>query len=140
MVGLFEKGCQVVAGSRYMKGGRQVGGGFIKTTMTRLAGLSLHHLIGLPIHDATNSYRLYGRKLLESVEIESDGGFELGIELTVKAYLMGFRIGEVPTSWTDRTAGRSRFRLLGWLPKYFGWYWKALIGTRFGLVRPRIGR
>jgi len=93
--------------------------------------------VGIPTHDVTNSYRLYGKKFLDSVQIESDGGFELGIELTVKAYLMGLKIGEVPTAWTDRTAGVSRFRLLKWLPRYFRWYWKALVGTRFGLKRPR---
>ena len=50
------------------------------------------------------------------------GGFELGLELTVKAYRLGMRVAEVPTTWRDRTAGESHFRLRKWLPHYLRWY------------------
>ena len=53
---------------------------------SRAAGLSLHWLGGLPVHDATSNFRLYSKRLLNQVTIESTGGFELGIELTVKAH------------------------------------------------------
>ena len=56
--------------------------------------------------------------MLERVTIESDGGFELGLELTVKAYALGMRLAEVPTTWNDRTAGQSHFKLWEWLPRY----------------------
>ena len=99
--------------------------------MSRIAGLSLHWLGGLPIHDATSNYRLYSKRLLQRVTIESTGGFELGLELTVKAYALGMRVAEVPTTWRDRTAGQSRFQLWKWLPRYLHWYWVG-IGVRFG--------
>ena len=102
--------------------------------MSRTAGLSLHWLGGMPIHDPTNNFRLYSKRLLERVTIESTGGFELGIELTVKAHLMGMRIAEVPTTWRDRTAGESRFKLWQWLPRYLKWYWRG-IGGRFGAIK-----
>jgi len=130
MFALASGGADVVAGSRYMKGGNQVGGPLLKRTMSRVAGLSLHWLGGLPIHDATSNYRLYSKRLLQRVTIESNGGFELGLELTVKAYALGMRIAEVPTTWRDRTAGKSRFRLLAWLPRYLRWYWVG-IAARF---------
>jgi len=130
MFALASGGADVVAGSRYMKGGNQVGGPLLKRTMSRVAGLSLHWLGGLPIHDATSNYRLYSKRLLKRVTIESNGGFELGLELTVKAYALGMRIAEVPTTWRDRTAGKSRFRLLAWLPRYLRWYWVG-IAARF---------
>jgi len=47
---------------------------------------------------------------------ESRGGFELNLKLTVKAFLAGYRIAEVPSTWRDRTSGQSRFRLFKWLP------------------------
>ncbi len=121
-------GADVVAGSRYMRGGRQVGGPLLKRSMSRAAGLSLHWVGGLPVHDATSNFRLYSRRLLDQVTIESTGGFELGIELTVKAYLLGLRVAEVPTTWRDRTAGQSRFRLWTWLPRYLYWYRRGLSG------------
>ena len=122
MVALARDGADVVAASRYMKGGRQEGGPLIKRTLSRLAGLSLHWFGRLPIHDATNNFKLYRRDFLESVTIESKGGFELAIELSVKAALAGRRLAEVPTTWRDRTAGQSRFRLRAWLPLYLRWY------------------
>jgi glycosyltransferase involved in cell wall biosynthesis len=131
MYALVQGGADVVAGSRYMTGGHQVGGPLLKRTMSRVAGLSLHWLGGLPIHDATSNFRMYSKRLLQRVTIESTGGFELGIELTVKAYALGMRVAEVPTTWRDRTAGQSRFQLWKWLPRYLRWYWVG-IAARFG--------
>ncbi|HKY51145.1 MAG TPA: glycosyltransferase [Candidatus Limnocylindria bacterium] len=125
MVGLANGGADVVAASRYMRGGRQVGGPPLKALLSRLAGLTLHHLAGLPIHDATSNFRLYRRSFLEAVEIESQAGFELALELTVKAHRAGRKIAEVPTVWRDRTAGTSRFQLRRWLPHYVRWYVRA---------------
>ena len=123
-------GADVVAGSRYMRGGRQLGGPLLKRSMSRAAGLSLHWLGGIPVHDATSNFRMYSKRLLNQVTIESTGGFELGIELTVKAYLLGMTVAEVPTTWRDRTAGTSRFQLWRWLPRYLKWY-RAGIAGRF---------
>ena len=128
MYALASGGADVVAGSRYMRGGRQVGGPLLKRSMSRAAGLSLHWLGGLPVHDATSNFRMYSRRLLDQVTIESTGGFELGIELTVKAYTLGMRVAEVPTTWRDRTAGQSRFKLWSWLPRYLYWYRRGLSG------------
>jgi dolichol-phosphate mannosyltransferase len=134
MYDLARAGADVVAGSRYMRGGRQVGGPLLKRTMSRAAGLSLHWLGGLPVHDATSNFRMYSKRLLNQVSIESKGGFELGLELTVKAYRLGMRVAEVPTTWRDRTEGQSRFRLWQWLPRYLHWYWRGM-GGRLGSSR-----
>jgi hypothetical protein len=134
MYELARGGADVVAGSRYMRGGRQLGGPLLKRSMSRAAGLSLHWLGGLPVHDATSNFRLYSKRLLNQVTIESVGGFELGLELTVKAYLLGMRVAEVPTTWRDRTAGQSRFKLWQWLPRYLHWYWRGMAG-RFKTAR-----
>ncbi len=122
MVALARGGAAVVAASRYVHGGRQLGGPRLKGLLSRMAGLSLHLLAGLPIHDATSNFRLYRRSFLESVTIESRAGFELALELTVKAHRGGHRLAEVPTTWRDRTAGTSSFQLRRWLPHYLRWY------------------
>lgn len=134
MYRLAQTGADVVAGSRYMRGGHQEGGPLLKRTMSRTAGLSLHWLGGLPVHDATSNFRLYSKRLLNQVTIESRGGFELGLELTVKAYRLGMRVAEVPTTWRDRTAGQSRFKTWEWLPRYLHWYWRGMAG-RFAVNR-----
>ncbi len=128
MVALALDGADVVAASRYMRGGRQVGGPLLKRLMSRTAGLTLHWFGGVPVHDSTSNFKLYSRRFLDSVTIESTAGFELALELTVKATLAGRRLAEVPTTWRDRTAGASNFRLRTWLPHYLHWYVAAFRG------------
>lgn len=123
----FDEGSEVVAASRYMKGGHQLGGPILKQILSRGAGLSLYYLTGIPTHDATNSFKIYSKKFLDKTKIESDGGFELGIELTVKAHKSGRKITEIPTTWTY-SAKESRFYLKKWLPKYLKWYFWAFRG------------
>lgn len=112
----------VVCGSRYMRGGRQIGGPPIKSMMSRTAGLSLHYLAGIPTHDATNNFKMYRGSFLGATQIQSQAGFEIGLEMVVKAYVGGYRIGEIPTTWRDRVAGTSRFNIRKWLPHYLRWY------------------
>jgi len=126
-------GADIVCASRYMRGGKQVGGPVVKTILSRLAGLSLHYLFGLPTHDATNNFKLYSRSFLQQVKIESEGGFEIALELVVKAHCNGLRIVEVPTTWTDRSAGSSRFHLVSWMPNYLRWYRYAVMSRLRGL-------
>jgi glycosyltransferase involved in cell wall biosynthesis len=128
MLDLARSGADVVAASRYMKGGRQVGGPLLKRTLSRIAGLSLHWFAGVQTHDPTNNFKLYAQPFLAATTIESQAGFELALELTVKASLAGRRVAEVPTTWRDRTAGQSNFRLRAWLPHYLRWYGLAFRG------------
>src|SRR5437667_9292053 len=126
MATLIRGGADVVAGSRYVRGGRQEGGPLLKRTLSCLAGVSLHYLAGLPIRDATNNFRAYSRRVIEQIPIEGEASFAVALELTLKAHWRGWRVAEVPTTWHDRTAGQSRFRLLAWLPHYLRWYLRAL--------------
>ena len=128
MVALARDGADVVAASRYMPGGGQIGGPLAKRLMSRAAGLTLHWFAGVPTHDPTNNFKLYRRTFLDATPIESTAGFELALELTVKATLAGRRVAEVPTTWRDRTAGQSNFKLRKWLPHYLHWYAIAFRG------------
>ncbi|MBI5700011.1 glycosyltransferase family 2 protein [Candidatus Saganbacteria bacterium] len=127
MYGLVKKGNSVVCASRYMKGGRQIGGPLLKRTLSRLAGLSAYYLTRIPTHDLSNNFRMYDKRFLDSITIESEGGFEIATELTAKAFKSGKMITELPTTWRDRAAGKSNFKLWKWLPRYLHWYfylWK----------------
>jgi len=128
MVAKAQAGADVVAASRYMRGGHQIGGPRLKRLMSRTAGLTLHWFAGVPTHDPTNNFKLYSRRFLDAVTIDSTAGFELALELTVKATLDHRRIDEVPTTWRDRTAGASNFKLRKWLPHYLDWYRRAFVG------------
>jgi len=123
-----KENADIVCASRYMKGGSQKGGPFIKGLMSRMAGISLHLLARVPTYDSTNSFKLYRTSFLQKQKIESSGGFELGLELVAKAHVQKAKIAEVPTIWTDRSAGKSNFKVAAWTPKYLKWYFYAFKG------------
>lgn len=122
MYEMITEGYDLVCGSRYMRGGKQNGGPVLKGFLSRTAGVSLHFLTRVPTHDCTNSFKLYRREMLQSFELESTGGFEIGLEIVVKAYIGGYKIGEIPSEWFDRVEGESHFHMWKWLPRYIHWY------------------
>ena len=97
--------------------------------MSRVAGLSLQLLRARGPSDARRNQRVPclspERRRLETT-IESQGGFEYSLEITAKAFSRGCRITEIPSTWSDRSAGESRFKLRQWLPHYLRWYFYAL--------------
>ena len=83
--------------------------------------------------DASNGFRLFSKKLLNSVCIESHKGFTYSIELLVKARRLRLNIGEIPAQWEERSEGESNFKLATWLFSYLRWYLYGL--TTFWLRR-----
>ncbi|MDQ4145940.1 MAG: glycosyltransferase family 2 protein [Actinomycetota bacterium] len=125
LVRLVEEGAVIAAASRYMPGGRQIGAPAVKQGLSRTAGLSLYALARVGTRDATNSFKAYSKDFLTRAGIESETGFEMGIELVAKARRLRLRVEEVPTTWVERSEGRSNFKLLTWLPSYLRWYFFA---------------
>ncbi|HVV38094.1 MAG TPA: glycosyltransferase family 2 protein [Acidimicrobiales bacterium] len=119
---LVERGVVIAAASRYMRGGQQVGGPAFKSFLSRAAGRSLYTLARAGTHDATNSFKAYNRRFVQDVGIDSDDGFEVGLELVAKARRLRLPIAELPTIWLDRTFGVSNFKMAAWLPRYLRWY------------------
>lgn len=119
---LVERGVVIAAASRYMSGGRQIGGPPLKSSLSRLAGISLYWLGRVGTRDATNSFKAYATDFVTEVGIESDAGFEIGIELVAKARRRRQRVAEIPTIWLERSTGKSSFQVARWLPRYFYWY------------------
>ncbi len=122
---LVERGVVVAAASRYMRGGSQVGGPMIKGALSRLAGRTLHVFARVGTNDATNSFKAYNADFVRAVGIESDAGFEVGLELCAKARRYRQPVAEIPTIWLDRAFGVSNFKMAKWLPKYLRWYMYA---------------
>ena len=70
----IEEGYDLVVASRYCKGGKKIGGPFVKNWLSRVANLSLHHLTGIPTHDMTNAYIIHKKHIIDEVNIRSTGG------------------------------------------------------------------
>ena len=128
---MYEKiveGYDVVCGSRYMPGGgKHQEDSEVKGALSRFVGLSLRRLVGVPTHDATNAFKMYRSEIIKNIPIE-EAGFACSMEITVKAFLRGAKIAEVPTVWKGRTAGKSKFSMLKGGKDYLRWYvWAVLL-------------
>jgi glycosyltransferase involved in cell wall biosynthesis len=125
LIRLIERGCAVASASRYMAGGQQIGGPRFKKLLSKNASRALWLVLGIGTHDSTNSFKAYSKVFIDAVGIESDKGFEVGIELVAKAHRHGKMVAEIPTIWIDRTVGESHFQLRRWLPQYLRWFFYA---------------
>jgi dolichol-phosphate mannosyltransferase len=126
MYALARQGYELVSGSRYAKGGRKYGGPWFQTKLSRWGNGLFRMLTGFPLSDPTYSLKMYSRGLLNSIQVEGEGGWALSFELSIKAYLQGFRMTEIGTVWVDRQIGESKFRLTGWFPVYAKWFFYGL--------------
>lgn len=131
----FRAGCDVVAASRFMPGGCMEGCPWLKAVLVRGSAFLLYHVARVPTHDASNGFRLFSRRVIESIPIESTAGFTYSLELLAKCHRLGWKIGEVPVAWHERRNGTSRFRVLKWLPEYLVWFFYCF-ATALRLKKP----
>ena len=121
--------CDIVCASRFMPGGNMTGCPLLKAVLVRASSFTLYYLARLPTRDASNGFRMFSRRVIDTIAVESDRGFCYSIELLVKCHRLGWPIGEVPAGWFERKHGQSRFKVLSWLPAYLRWYGYAFATT-----------
>jgi dolichol-phosphate mannosyltransferase len=126
---LVDRGVVIAGASRYMPGGQQVGGPGFKRLLSQSAGLSLYWFARIGLRDSTNSFKAYSTDFVHEVGIDSDAGFEIGLELAAKARRLRRPVAEIPTIWLDRQLGSSNFQLTEWIPQYLRW-WRFAFGRR----------
>jgi len=128
-------GVDIICPSRFMTGGRMEGCPPVKAILVRLVAWFLFHVAGLPTRDATNGFRVFSRKVIRKIHIETSAGFGYSLEYLVKAQRLGWRIEEQPVCWFEREKGKSRFRILAWAPIYLRWVGYALATRYLGCRR-----
>jgi glycosyltransferase involved in cell wall biosynthesis len=129
MVALAREGCDIVCASRFMPGGTMQDCPWLKAVLVRATAFTLHRVGRLPTYDATSGFRLFTRRVIDRIVVESDAGFCYSIELLAKTHRLRWRIGEVPARWFERKVGESRFRVLKWAPAYLRWYFYVFATT-----------
>ena len=132
MFNKYVEGNEIVVASRFMEGGSMKNCPLIKSLLVRIASFTLYILSSIPVRDASNGFRLFSRKLLNEVNIESQVGFAYSLELLVKCHRLKFKIAEVPALWEERSEGESKFKIFKWLPQYLKWYIYGLQTTWLG--------
>ncbi len=122
------EGCDIICGSRYIRGGKRVGGPIIQGFFSRFVGVTLHILTGIQTRDVGNAFKMYRRKILLSFDLK-EKGFAVSMEACINFFLNGYKICEVPTVWYGRKKGKSKFRLSKTLP-YVRLYFKTILESR----------
>jgi dolichol-phosphate mannosyltransferase len=97
-------------GSRYVRGGGVARWGPLRRTISRAGCLYAQALLGLPIRDLTGGFKCFRREVLEAIPLDevAAAGYGFQIEMTYRAARLGFRVVEVPITFTERERGRSK--------------------------------
>jgi len=104
-----EKDIDLVLASPYMPGGGVQDVPTFRLLVSKLGNKILRLAMPNRIYTSTGIFRAYRRKVLDSLELESDGK-EIHLEILSKAIALGFRVKEVPAVLTGRKKGRSKFK------------------------------
>jgi len=107
----LEEGYECVFGSRFMHGARVVNYPLPKLVLNRLANFFIRTLFWMKYNDVTNAFKLYRRSVIAGVQPLLSYHFNLTVELPLKAIVRGYSYAVVPTSWLNRTAGVSKFKV-----------------------------
>jgi dolichol-phosphate mannosyltransferase len=105
------KDCDLVIGSRYIKGGGTQGWGKIREFISRFGCFYAKIILGLKIKDLTGGFKCYSCKVLEKIDLDNvqSNGYMFQIEMTCKAIKNGFRVKEIPIIFIERAQGKTKF-------------------------------
>jgi dolichol-phosphate mannosyltransferase len=100
----------LVIGSRFIKGGKDPDRPLHRKSITFLVRNFIRRQFHLPVRDVSSGFRCFKREVLEKIGL--DGLISVGpsvvLETLYKAYLMNFRIAEVPITFKDRKKGQTK--------------------------------
>ncbi|OGG21565.1 hypothetical protein A3D03_02510 [Candidatus Gottesmanbacteria bacterium RIFCSPHIGHO2_02_FULL_40_13] len=117
----LETGFDLVFGSRYMPGGSRGNLDPLKAFLSSWGTLLAKVMFGVKVHDITNAFRGFRKNIIPELRLSSNG-FSISPEFAIKAYLQGYKLGEVPTVYTNRVEGVSSFKLLKMIRSYLKLY------------------
>jgi dolichol-phosphate mannosyltransferase len=100
----------LVLGSRYSGGIRVINWPLRRLMLSRSAGKYVKTVTGMPFTDPTGGYKCFRRRALQAIKLDDvrSNGYGFQVELTHRLWRNGFKIVEVPITFTDRTEGESK--------------------------------
>jgi dolichol-phosphate mannosyltransferase len=110
LIAAAEDGADVVLGSRYVPGGGVGEWGLVRQVISRGASLYTALFLRMGVKDPTGGFKCFRRAVLETIDLDTVAarGYAFQIETTYRARRAGFRVVEVPITFSDRTAGQSK--------------------------------
>ena len=99
-----------VLGTRYIAGGSVHNWPVRRLVLSRGGNIYIRMALGMPFRDATGGYRAYRMPVLDAINVDTvaSTGYSFQVELAWRAYRQGFRVTEVPITFTEREHGVSK--------------------------------
>jgi len=107
---------EVIIASRYVSGG-SADMSAARALLSRILNAVYRRVLAVPVQDMSGGFRIYQRKVLDELEIESEK-YDVLEEILVKIYSLGWRVLEIPFSYRDRVAGQSHANVVGFTPHF----------------------
>ncbi len=110
----FNQGCDLVVGSRYIRGGKINNWSYYRLFLSKWANLYTRMVTGLKVKDCTggfNGYKAEVLRLLDLNKITSNGyAFQTEMKYNIcrKAKEKNLKIEEIPIIFCDRIKGKSK--------------------------------
>ncbi len=126
----------VAVGSRYVKGGKVENWPAKRRLLSYYASVYVRMILWLGVRDTTAGFKCYRKKVLETIDLDAIRfvGYAFQIEMKYTAYCLGFKIVEVPITFTDRVEGVSKMS-----SKIFKEAFWGVLQMRFRTFHPRKG-
>jgi dolichol-phosphate mannosyltransferase len=106
--------CDLVIGSRYTKGGSlDERWPAWRKLLSAFGNFYARTILNFPLRDVTTGYRMWRREVLQNMPLERirSNGYIFLVEMAYVAYLLKYKIHEVPIHFADRRWGRSKMSL-----------------------------
>lgn len=103
----------LVLGSRYIRGVNVVNWPLQRLLISYFANVYSRLITGLPVRDATGGFKCFRREVLVAIDLDnvSSEGYTFQIEMSLRVYMKGFRIKEIPIIFYDRERGDSKMSI-----------------------------
>jgi cephalosporin hydroxylase len=130
MAAMVHSGYALVAGNRLTQADPECTWG--DALLARIAAFPLRHIARLPVRDPTNVFRIYSRRAIDEIAIESSRGFGYNIEILAKCHRAGLKVGEVSVTCAGRQILKRMLTPSDWSLGYVRWLFYALATTYLG--------
>jgi dolichol-phosphate mannosyltransferase len=110
LIAAAEAGADVVLGSRYIPGGGVTDWGLVRRLISRGGSVYTEVFLRMGVKDPTGGFKCFRRSVLETIDLAAitAKGYAFQIETTYRAKQAGFRVVEIPITFSDRERGHSK--------------------------------
>ena len=110
LIEAVEDGADLALGSRYVPGGSIPNWSFSRRFISRGGNIYAQVWLGSRLGDLTGGFKCFRAKVLETIDLDaiSARGYAFQIETTYRVVRAGFKVVEVPITFSDREHGHSK--------------------------------